>query len=371
MNKELISGKQAIAIMVLFLIGSTIVTGVSSEAKQDSWLALTLGIVMAVPAVFVYARILNLFPGKDLFDIAFELYGKIGGRVISVLFIWYAIHLGSMVIRNFSEFVQICTMPETPQLITILCLGVLCIYVVKSGIETLGRWCMIALPIILIVLLFTMVISVNYFRVDNLKPIMEDLNKIGDSSFDSFSFPFAETVLLTTIFSSVRRKDSIYKVYFWGLGIGGFIILILTLRNLLVLGAPMIADLYFPSFYAVSVIEIGDYVSRIEGFVAAVYLLSGFVKIAVCLFAASKGIAKVFNLTDHKPVVAPMAILMMTLAYIIYTSAMEMFGWIKIYSYYAIPFQIILPLMILVTAEISMRLKSKKEQPKELQSVGE
>jgi spore germination protein KB len=361
MNKELISGKQAVTIMVLFLIGSTIVTGVSSEAKQDSWIAFLLSIAMAVPALFVYARILHLFPGYDLYDIVFELYGKIVGRIITVLFIWYAIHLGSMVIRNYSEFVQIVAMPETPQLIIVLCMGILCIYAVKSGIETLGKWSMIICPFVIIVVLFTTILSLKDMKIHNLMPVMESLNNITDSSFDTFAFPLAETVLLTTIFSSIRTKDSVYKVYYWGLGIGGLVILILTLRNLLVLGAPMIADLYFPTYYSASIIQIGNYISRIEGSVASLYILSGFVKISVCLFAASKGVSKVFNLESYRPIVAPIGILMMTLSCTIYTSVMEMFEFMKIYSYYMIPFQIILPLVILITAEINVRLKTKKE----------
>lgn len=52
---------------------------------------------------------------------------------------------------------------------------------------------------------------------------------------------------------------------------------------------------------------------------------------------------------------------MMILSLIIYTNTMQMFEWLDIiYKYYAIPFEIILPLFIWITAEIKVRLRKQK-----------
>lgn len=53
---------------------------------------------------------------------------------------------------------------------------------------------------------------------------------------------------------------------------------------------------------------------------------------------------------------------MMNLACFVYNSIMEMFEWAtEIYMYYAIPFQIILPLLIWIFAEIKSRGTKKKK----------
>jgi spore germination protein KB len=56
---------------------------------------------------------------------------------------------------------------------------------------------------------------------------------------------------------------------------------------------------------------------------------------------------------------------MLTLALIIYKSTMEMFAFIDIYKYYAFPFQVILPFIILVGAEIKSRAKQASARDEE------
>src|SRR5690242_1975848 len=113
MNKEIITAKQGISLVVLFEIGSAIVLSPGSEAKQDVWIVVLLALLFALPMILIYARLLSAFPGKDLFDILHEVLGKIPGKIIALTYVWYAFHLGALVIRNFSEFIQTVSLPET------------------------------------------------------------------------------------------------------------------------------------------------------------------------------------------------------------------------------------------------------------------
>ena len=45
MLNEKITGKQASSIMMLFLLGSSLVTGASLNTEQDSWLALLVALL--------------------------------------------------------------------------------------------------------------------------------------------------------------------------------------------------------------------------------------------------------------------------------------------------------------------------------------
>lgn len=359
MNKEIITSKQGISIIVLFTIGSAIVLGPGSEAKQDVWLAYIFALLMALPAVLIYARLLSLYPDKDLFDILPEVLGKLPGKLVGLLYIWYAFHLGSLVIRNFSEFIRIVSLPNTPQLIITAFVGVVCIWIVKAGLEVMGRWAGIVLPLVIVVISCVITLSMTKAEFNNIKPILYyGLSPVMKSAFTVFTFPFAETVVFLMIFFSVKNKFNTYKVYIGGLGISFVVLLTLSVRNLLVLGVETGSTLYFPSYSAVSLIDIGNFLQRIEIIVAVIFLLAGIVKVAACLYAASNGIAKVFNFESHRTLTAPIGFLMMNLSCFIYTSTMEMFEWAtKIYPYYAIPFQIILPIVILIAAEIKVRVR--------------
>lgn len=357
MNTEVITNKQGISIVILFIIGSAVVLSPGGEARRDIWLATLFGFAMALPMVLVYARLLALYPGKDLFDVLHEVFGKILGKTISLIFVWYTFHIGTLVIRNFTEFIQIVSFPETPQLAMIAFIGVLCIWIIKAGMEVLGRWAGFVLPGILVVLACVIVLSLTEAEFNNIQPVLYNgLTPVLRNGFIIFSFPFAETVVFTLCFCSIKSKFNIYKVLLTGLAIGGLILLITSVRNVFVLGLGTASVVYFPSLSAVSLINMGDFLQRIEIVVSVTFLLAGIVKIGVCLYAASNGLAKIFKFGSYKFIVVPVGFLMMNFSYIIYGNTMDMIEWAtKIYHYYAIPFQIILPLVTFIAAEIKVR----------------
>lgn len=363
MNKETISMRQAICIVVMFICGSSVIMGISSEAGQDFWISLLMAAAFAFPILMMYARIIRLFPEKDFFAVTEELFGKVIGKIITALFVWYAIHLAALVLRNFSEFIQIVTMPETPQLAIMITMMLVVAYMVKSGIETMGKWSVFMLPFILLVVLMTIVFALNKIDFTNLLPFMEhDFKTVADGSFQLVAFPYAETVLFLCVAGAVRKKDSPYKIYLTAAIVGTVILLLIILRNLLMLGAAMVDTEYFPSYTAVRIIEVGNYLSRIEGSIAMNFILVGIIKIGVSLLAASRGMAKLFDIGDYRQIVLPVSLLVIALCAVVYRNVMEMFGFIRYYRYYAIPFQIILPLMIWLAAEIKARRRKSSAQ---------
>ncbi|MDF2533385.1 MAG: hypothetical protein K0Q65_2966, partial [Clostridia bacterium] len=101
MNKEKISDSQGMKLVILFIFGSTLVMGTGGEAERDMWISIVIAVFLAVPIYLIYSRILSLFPDKDLFEILEQNFGKFFGKLISLVFIWFAFHLGALVLRNF------------------------------------------------------------------------------------------------------------------------------------------------------------------------------------------------------------------------------------------------------------------------------
>jgi spore germination protein KB len=363
MKTESITQKQAVCIVALFTIGSSIVLGVSRNSRQDSWMAILAALAAAMPILYIYARILNRYPGMDLFEICIALFGKVVGRVIIVLFAWYAFHLGALVLRNFSEFIQITTFDQMPQSVSLLCMIVLVIWVSRKGIEVLGRWSAFALPILLTVLVVTIALLVRDMHPSNLTPVGENIASVPADAWSNFTFPFAETVLFLCVLDHLKRGASPGKVWLWGVLIGGAALLSTLLRNVMTLGFPTHSDAYFPSYEAVSIIIAGSFLSRIENVVGANLLLSGFMKISVCLIVASKGVTRLVGAKDYRTFAAPLGLLMAAFAGIVYQSTMEMYDFIDVYKYYALPFELFLPILVCIAAEIKMLVKKKKEQP--------
>ncbi len=364
MKKEIITNKQGIFIMTMFIIGSFIIIGAGGEAKQDVWLVILLALVMSMPMVLVYSALLKLHPGKDICDILIITFGRVAGKFMALLMVWYCLHLGALVIRNFSSFVNIVSFPETPQSVIVIFIGLFCIWMVKAGIEVFGRWTAFIFPTIMLIIVVTAFLSMTRANFINLRPVLsKGIFPLLPVAFGIFSFPFAETVVFTFIFETVNDNKKVFRVFLYSLLIGSIFMISIAIRNVLVLGTALNSILYFPSYAAVRTINIGNFLQRFEVVVAIIFIFGGFVKISVCLLATSKGVAKIFGFKSYRDIVVPIGFLMMVFSCIVYEDTMEMFQWAqKIYPYYAIPFQIVLPIFILTVAKIKTRLAEKNKK---------
>lgn len=361
MRKERITDKEATCILIIFYIGSSYILGTGSGAKNDAWISGILGVSLAMPMVLVYARMLVLFPEKGLFDILELLFGKVLGAIITLLYVWYSFHLGALVIRNFGEFFNVAAMPETPLFIPLITLGIVCIVAAKSGIEVIGRISAYSIPLILFIIFSVQLMGIPQWNMSHIKPILANgFSPIVRGGFSTFAFPFAESVVLMGAFFSLKTVKSPYRVYLIGTAIAGILIIVITIRNILVLGG-ILPKLYFPSHVAVSRISIGDFLQRIEVTVAVVLIFGVFIKSSICLLVSCLGLAKLFKLHDYRSIVIQTGLLMVYFSYIIYDSIFEMRNWaFEVYSYYAFPFQVIIPIVMFVTAEIKVRISNKQ-----------
>lgn len=357
---EKITNKEAICTLTLFIMGTTLIVGIGGTAKNNAWIAGFIGMLMAAPMLLIYSRIQFLFPEKDLFEILNLIFGKVIGKAVSIIYIWYSFHLGALVLRNFGEFLNTVTLPETPMLVPMLFMIFVSILIVRAGVEVIGRFSTFSLPVLFIVIIIVLILGTSVLHWNHIKPILGDgLAPVLKGGFSAFSFPFAESVLFLGVSYSLKKRESTYMVYFSGILIAGVVIILLTVRNILILG-PLASSLYFPSHVAVSMITIGQFIQRIEVTVAFVFVVGSFIKGSVCLFVCCKGIASLFNLKDYRSVVIQVGLLMLYLSYIIYDNTMLMRYWaFKVYPYYVFPFQVIIPVIIWIFAEIKSRRLTK------------
>jgi len=356
MKNESISERQATILIILFLLGNSLLIGSGNQAKQDSWIAIIIAISWSIILFLMFSRILSLYPGKDLFDILQIVMGKFIGKIISIIMIWFAFHSGTLVLRILSEFTNILVFPDTPVVMPMLFFTILLMWSLKAGIEVLGRWAeffsWIVIPIVLIVPL----LSISQMDISRLKPILSNgVATLLEGAFSSFTFPFGQIVIFTMVFSNISKVKNYKKTFIVGLFVGGGLILLTSLRNFLVLGNETISRVYFHSTMAVSLIRLG-FLQRLELTVIIVFLVCIFIKTSICIIAVCNGISKVFGFSDHKFIATPVALLMLSFSFFIYKSTMEMeFFASNIWAYYSFPFEVIIPLVIFIVAEIRSR----------------
>ncbi|WP_432404757.1 GerAB/ArcD/ProY family transporter [Wukongibacter sp. M2B1] len=356
MSKEALSDKQGIAIISLFIIGSSIILTTAGEAKKDIWIAIILSIIAAIPVLLVHSRLLVLFPGKDLYDILEIIFGKVVGKGISILFIWFSFFLGGLVLKVFGDFILMVSMPETPEIVSMFMIGVLCIWAVKEGIGTIGRWAEFFIIGTIALILLVSLMLIHRMNINNLRPMLSiNIKPTIEGAFHAFIFPFTQTIVFTTFFSSSKIK-SLYKVYIFGVLIGGIVLYISATTDILVLGVNIIGGMHFPSFGTARLLEFAEIWEGVEILITTSFIVGGFIKVSICLLSTCNGVAKIFEFEEYKSIVTPIGFLVVNLSYFIHDSVMEKSEFaLNIYPIYAFPFQVILPLIILIIAEIKKK----------------
>lgn len=361
MSREVLSDRHAIFMMTLFIWGSTIIIGTGQEAKKDMWLALIFGMLMGMLISIMYSRILYLYPQKNLFEINEIVFGKVGGKVLSLPYIWFGFHLTALVINNFSEFISIVGLPDTPRLVPVMFMVALCIWGAKAGVEVLGRLSAPFSIFLTMLIITTVSLSVPQMKFENLRPFLaEGIKPVIKGSVSAFTFPYGETVIFLMILSGLMNRKSAYKIFPIAMLIPGITLVAISTRNIMVIGVEELSRNYFASYTVVARINVGEFLQRIETAVMVAFILGGFVKVSCCLIGTCNGIAKIFNFDDYRFLITPIALAALSFSYIAYDSIIETTRWVpQVWYIYASIFEVFIPLVTYIGAEFKSKSRAK------------
>ncbi|KPU26917.1 hypothetical protein TR13x_07850 [Caloranaerobacter sp. TR13] len=352
-SNEKISPVQLSFIIMGFIFGSSAIITPAAAACQDSWLAYIIGWAGGYILIGMYVYISILNPSKTFIEILKDTFGKYIGSIIGIFYVWYFLHLAGLVFRNLGEFMVTSIYTETPLIFIIVSIALVLIYSLKKGLEVIVKVSQITVPVMLILVISIFLLVMKHYEVKNLLPFLEyGFSKVLKVGFSVLTFPFGETVVLLMIFPYINKQKDLFKVSYISLTVIGFILLSVVMSNLMALGADMLNRDMFPSHVTISLIP----GIAVEPFISVNLLIAGSVKIVICIYAALIGITQLFDLDDYKPFIIPVVTIAIVISIWIYDSLPEMVRWAgEVYPYYVIPFQIIIPALVLVISIVKNR----------------
>ncbi len=353
LEKGKISSFQLSTLIIGFVFGSSLIISPGEGAGHDAWLAVALGLMEGLLIAWIFTALARQFRGKTIIEINSLVYGKILGKCISVLFIWYLFHLGALVLSNYIRFFKLEVYPATPKIVGLLLLMLVCASTVGRGIEALARCSLILVPITLAVVFMDTILLIPHIYLNNLLPVLDvPVGNLLFAAHRAACFPFAETAAFLMVLAFVEKPDKAPAAVARGLLIAGFILTMIVARNAAVLGQ-MVTIVNYPSYLAAQAIEVGDVLTRVEVMVAVNLITMGFIKVSILLCGTVLGLTQVFNLHSYRPITLLIGLLMVIFALTNVGNTLEMLEFAnKGYAIYAVPFQIGIPLITLVTARL-------------------
>jgi spore germination protein KB len=128
---------------------------------------------------------------------------------------------------------------------------------------------------------------------------------------------------------------------------------IATLGVLLVFGPTLTSSYLFPVLSGVKMINIANFIERLEIFPLIVWITSGTVKATLFFWAAALGSAQLFGLKDYRPLILPLAVIVTALGYLLHPSIIDLINFLtQAFPFYALTFEFIIPLLLLMVVLI-------------------
>ena len=358
-EKARISGIQLFFFLIGFLYGSTSILNAAISAKNDAWLAIILGGAGGALLAAMYVAVALLNPSKTLVEILRDRFGRFAGNVVALLYIWYFIHLASLVFRNFGEFITTATFPETPMAVITGIFAALLVYGINSGVEVMGRvgeLFMPFIPLIVIIISLSVLTTCDFM---SFLPVLENgINPVLHAAFGFMTFPFGEMVVFLMLFPHLNKRGNMKKIVALSVLFIVALNLFIFFRDVCVLGS----DLMYRATFVPHMTSLLIPGINVEPLVDINLLIGGGMKISICIYAAAKALSQVLGIDDYRKLTMAITTFCVVLSIWLYENVLEMFNWAeKVWPYYSIPFQIAIPLLLLILS-LKRNVKSSESE---------
>lgn len=351
---EKISSRALMYTVLCFLVCSSLLYGViSSITCHDTWIAVILGFIVSLPIVWIFATLCEKFPGKNLIQIFDIVFGKIIGKIISSLCIFYFFSLCIINSSLMGDFMVEIIMPETPKIAILIIFVVTCGYAVRKGLKVIAHYSSAVFFIALIALIAAILLLINKSKLSNLQPIFDFpfFNYVQSTQYIAI-LSFSNIFVFTMIFPNLKNPQKIKKPLFVALIIGFLFMLGVVLIDIVALGSTE-SLLSFPSFDVIRIIDVQNVITRMDSVYEVAFLMGFFFKISILIYVTVKAIAQLFNIQSYKrfvPIVCATIILFSMISY--NSSITSNYIAANILPSYQMFFQLILPAIALITAAL-------------------
>lgn len=316
---KVLSASQMWSLQLLFQIGSNVVFGFASGAKQDAWIVAFLSGVIGLGLVWMYSKIYEWHIGLNWVSIQQAVIGKWLGSTVSLVYICALIYVAGRVLRDFGELTVTYLLPRTPLSLTMLLFLIVIGYGCYAGLERIARLAELCIPLVIFYLslqfFFLLTTDLDIIDFHLVKPIASDWKRILTSIIPlGITVPFGETIAFAFFWHfSIPTKQYRLAALAATAGVTGLFVL-LDLFAVSVLGPDMFARSLYPLITTFQMISFADFIENVDPLVVTNFLIGGFFKITIFIYAACTGISTVFQMKNHQAIVLPVCLIVWMLA---------------------------------------------------------
>jgi len=301
-HKQVVNHRQ-----IAWLVGSVLLTGmlvsffhsVTDVAKMDAWFSQLLSVFYGIMVAYVLAELTRAFPGKNIYEIIFIVFGRWVGGVINIILLFYFWLIISLDVKGASKFFHATLLPQTPVEITLLVFVLLVMYYGRTSLEVAARVNEMYFPAFFVLAMALYVLLGNEYSIERLEPILStSMNAIVVSNFMPIGI-YGDILLFGAFLHATTHPRLFFSAMKHGILIVGFTATMLLLVLLGVMGYTIASRLNYPMFILVQQIHITDFLDRVEIVLFSLWFPAFAIKVIVAYLAFLMGIGSFGGQADY------------------------------------------------------------------------
>lgn len=350
-EKEIISGRQLLMLVFTFIISTATLflpAFVTRHAGQDGWLSAIPGGVVGVVIILIVTYLGLKFPGMTPIEYSEIILGKWGGKIVSLIFIFFYIHLTSIVIREVSTTINGTLLTKTSfELITIV-IFISCVIAVKQGLEVITRANVLNLVTIYIAMFTVLILLLKDLHFEYLTPVLsKGLLPVIQDSISPAGW-FGEVVSIAFLIPHLNKpkeaKGFSILAILWVM----ITLMVLVAVNIMVFGPQLASLITYPSLRAVRYINVNDYIQRVDIIFLIPWIMSNYIKICVFFYITVKIISRFLKIEKYKTLVLPIGLILFSLSLTLFKGSVDLIELLaNAWGFYSLPIELGLPLFLL------------------------
>lgn len=342
---EKVSGRQLSLIGAAYIVDATLISVPSQvirESRMDSWLSYVFSAMVIVLPLWMLSRIVNRFPGKDLFAILAERF-PFSGRVISFGYILCFFFILCRDIRMVTDFINLLLLPKTPIVFIGIVIAFTVLLIARGGVEILARMTELWFPVLTLVIILLGFAMFKDFEYKFLKPFFEfGLAPPIRGAWIASSY-VGEVMAVYLLFNHSEMKLS-YALK--GLGLGVCLLIAINFYTILSLGIHIPTRVLYPTYEMVRQVHITDFLDRFDLPLVGIWLPTMLAKIAFSLYVVCHGLKSIVPGISAKVICAPLGIASFVCSLWFFQNTIQLFNFNRAWPVIALTFEIVIPICL-------------------------
>jgi spore germination protein (amino acid permease) len=358
-GKAEITREQTIFFIFIGVIGNIVYshTWIDNDADRSSWVAAFLGIMLLIPFVIWLLNLAKHYPGLTIADIIEKCMGKLPCWIFCILYILLNASVAWAQLTMFTQMLNVFFLRNTPYLVIILVLSIICILISNSEVRVIGRLVEILAVLGLIIYLTGFVFAFpSFIHIKYIIPIFDTTLPLLIKSTIYITGVSTECLLLLmTIVSYIPDPSKHYMWIVKGIILSAVIFSMAILIINAIMGPEMAKRIAFGGVNAAILIHLGEFVHGLEVLVFGTYQFIAIGKTALCMYCILTSIKKMFNSQKSKLPLTATAIIVSVPPILISAYDKAYFLAVTLGSYILLPFSIFI--LSIVSLGVFMKLR--------------